>query len=186
MKILAIADRPPKQSIKKILSENTDIELICLLGDLDYYSLLELKDIDTIPKIGVYGNHCSGTYFDVLGVQNIHLNVFEYKGLCFGGFEGCVRYKEDPYAKMYTQDEAIKLFESFPKVDVILSHCPPFGINDEEEIAHQGFIALKTYLDIHKPLYLMHGHTYPKDTELVTEYRGTNIVYVYSDKVLEI
>jgi len=166
--ILAIADRPPKESIKEILSKSS-VDLICTLGDLDYYSLIELKDIINIPKIGVYGNHCSGTYFEELGIKNMHLETFEYKSFTFGGFEGSVRYKADKYAPMYTQEEANELLKDFPKVDVMLCHCPPYGINDEpDEVSHQGFKALKDYVEKHSPQYLLHGHTYPKDTELIS------------------
>ena len=187
MKILAIADRAPKESIRTILQKEPNIDLICTLGDLDYFSLVELKDIHDIPKIGVYGNHCSGSYFDELGIKNMHLSTFEYKGMVFGGFEGSVRYKDDKYAPMYTQDEATQMLANFPRVDVVLCHCPPYGINDEpEEIAHQGFKALRTYLEVQKPKYLLHGHTYPKDEHLVTQYEDTKIIYVFSDKIIEL
>ena len=151
MIVLAIADRAPRESIISIVNKYS-IELICTLGDLDYFSLVELKDIHDIPKIGVYGNHCSGSYFDELGIKNMHLSTFEYKGLVFGGFEGSVRYKDDKYAPMYTQDEAFTLLHDFPKVDIMLTHCPPYKINDEpEDIAHQGFKALRSYLEEERP-----------------------------------
>lgn len=186
MVILAIADRPPKESIAMILQKN-HVDLICTLGDLDFASLQELQAVTHIPKIGVYGNHCSGAYFDELGIKNMHLQTFEHQGLVFGGFEGSVRYKNDPYAPMYTQEEATELLATFPRVDVMLCHCPPYGINDApEEIAHQGFKALRVYLDQQKPKYLLHGHTYPKDEELVTQYEDTSIIYVFSDKIIEI
>ena len=183
MKVLAIADRAPKESIRTILDREQNVDLICTLGHLDYFSLVELKDIHNIPKIGVYGNHCSGSYFEELGIKNMHLTTFEYKGLVFGGFEGSVRYKNDPYAPMYTQEEATDMLTDFPKVDVMLCHCPPFGINDEEEVAHQGFKALRDYIEKHKPNYLLHGHTYPSEKNLVTQYQETKIIYVFADKI---
>jgi uncharacterized protein len=187
MKILAIADRPPKEKIKTILANNPDIEIICTLGDLDYFSLRELQEINTIPKIGVYGNHCSGNYFDDLGIKNMHLTTFEHNGVVFGGFEGSVRYKNDRYAKMYTQEEASELLKDFPAVDVMLVHAPPYGVNDEpEETAHQGFKALCVYLEKQNPKYLLHGHTYPKDSELVTKYQQTEIIYIYADKIVNL
>ena len=79
MIVLAIADRTPRESIIGLVDKHS-IELICTLGDLDHNSLHELKDITDIPKIGVYGNHCSGSYFDELGIKNMHLSTFEYKG----------------------------------------------------------------------------------------------------------
>ncbi len=48
----------------------------------------------------------------------MHLQTFEYKGLIFGGFEGSHKYKEDEYAKMYTQEQAKELLKDFPYVDV--------------------------------------------------------------------
>ncbi len=186
MKVLAIADRAPKESIRTILDREQNVDLICTLGDLDYFSLAELKDIHSIPKIGVYGNHCSGSYFEELGIKNMHLAIFEYKGFVFGGFEGSVRYKNDPYAPMYTQEEATIMLVDFPKVDVMLCHCPPFGINDEEEIAHQGFKALRYYIEKYKPKHLLHGHTYPTEKNIVTQYQETKIIYVFADKIVEI
>jgi Icc-related predicted phosphoesterase len=186
MRILAIADRPPKMPIVQTVTEQK-IDLICTLGDLDILQLRELRNVTHIPKLGVYGNHCSGNYFDDLGITNMHLHVFEYQGLRFGGFEGCVRYKESSWAKMYSQDEATELLRSFPKVDIMLTHCPPFGINDDpNDDAHIGFTGLRDYLDQEQPKALLHGHTYPSKEALITQYKTTKIEYVYGDRIIEI
>ncbi|MEK7652273.1 MAG: metallophosphoesterase [Patescibacteria group bacterium] len=185
MKILAIADRPARLSIKEIVKTN-NIDMIITLGDLDLDQIRELEDIQSIPKLGVYGNHDSGTYMEPLGIQNMHLKTFEFKGFVFGGFEGCVRYKESS-APMFTQEEAMVLMKDCSYVDVFLAHCPPFGINDDQsETAHTGFIALKNYLDQKQPKYFLHGHTYPSGEKLVTEYAGTKIIYVYQDQIIEL
>lgn len=181
MKILLIADRPPKRPIQEILG-TTSIDLIVTLGDLESSELRGLERVTNIPKIGVYGNHCSGLYFDSLGIQNMHMQTFEYRGVTFGGFEGCVRYKESSVAKMYTQEEASAMLATFPHVDVMLSHCPPFGVNDDQtDIAHTGFIGLREYVQREKPSHLFHGHTYPTEKTLVRELGSTQIIYVYGD-----
>ena len=186
MNILAISDRPAKESIVKLVKQNA-IDLICTLGDLEYFDLQELELITDIPKIGVYGNHDSGSYFEPLGITNMHLNTFEHQGIKFGGFQGCVRYKENPSAIMCTQEEATELLKEFPRVDVMLAHCPPYGINDDPtEISHTGFVALKEYLDQHKPSYLFHGHTYPAESELTTQYQTTKILYVYGHRIVDL
>jgi uncharacterized protein len=182
MVIFAISDRPPKSSILSLIDKHK-VDLICTLGDLDYFSLQELAKITNIPKIGVYGNHCSGNYFESLNIHNIHLKTFEYNGITFGGFEGSIRYKESAYAKMYTQEEA----KDFPTVDVFLAHSPPYGINDEpESSSHQGFIAIKEYIESKKPKYFLHGHTYPTKENLVEKLGDTTIFYFYEDKIIEI
>ncbi len=186
IKILVIADRPPREKIKDIINKN-QIDLICTLGDLDQHSLTDLADIVDIPKLGIYGNHDSGMYFEPLGIKNMHLETFEYQGLVFGGFEGSVRYKNDAYAKMYTQEEAFELLKDFPKVDVLLTHCPPFGINDEpEELAHQGFKALRDYVEQKKPKYLLHGHTYPTEQNMITKLADTEVIYIFEDKIVDL
>jgi uncharacterized protein len=185
MRILAIADRPPRRPIKEILA-GQPVDLICTLGDLDGLMLHELRDVTDIPKLGVYGNHCSGNYFESLGIRNMHLATFEIGGLTFGGFEGSIRYKADPYAKMYTQEQATDMLKDFPRVDIMLTHCPPYGVNDEPgDPTHEGFHGLRTYVEGKRPKYLLHGHTYPTgsgDTTL----GDTKILYVYQDRIIDL
>lgn len=184
MNILAIADRPPRRSIKETLAEQK-IDLIVTLGDLEFSEIRELRDVTNIPKLGVYGNHCSGMYFDELGIKNMHLQTFEFGGLTFGGFEGCVRYKESKYAPMYTQEEASALLANFPHVDVMLVHCPPYGINDDiTDPAHTGYKGLLEYLATQEPKYLFHGHTYPSYDTLVKKWQNTTIEYVYQERII--
>lgn len=186
MNILAVADRAPQRSLREIV-QTQSIDVIVTLGDLGFFEVKELQDIQHLPKIGVYGNHCSGAYFADLGIMNMHMATWEYNGVKFGGFQGCVRYKNNPEAIMYTQEEASVLLAHFPYVDVMLVHCPPYGINDDTtEISHTGFIALRQYIERMHPKYLLHGHTYPKDNERVQEYAGTRIEYVYGERVLQL
>ncbi len=185
MKVLAIADRPPKQKIVDVVSTE-NIELIMTLGDLEYTQIAELGAISTVPKIGVYGNHCTPGYLDELGVVNLHLKVVEIDGVILGGFEGSHRYKNDPFAKMYTQEEVVLLMKDFPYVDVFIAHSPPAGVNDESDPAHVGFTALRQYLEEKQPKYFFHGHTYPTAETLVTKFGNTEIVYVSADKILDL
>ncbi len=185
MLILAIADHKPEESIKDILRRQP-VDLICTLGDLTYFSIKELAEIKDIPKIGVYGNHCSGNYFDSLGITNLHLKTLSYQGLVFGGFEGSHRYKNSG-GIMYSQEEAEAMLKDFPAVDVMIAHSPPWGINDEpDDPVHQGFKALRKYLEEKKPRYFLHGHTAPTKENLVTKYQNTEIIYVFGAKIIEL
>jgi uncharacterized protein len=185
MKILAIADRPPKKSIIQTVHEEK-IDLICTLGDLDFFDIKELKDVSNVPKIGVYGNHCSGKYFKSLGIKNMHLETYEFMGFTFGGFEGSLRYKQGEYI-MYTQEEAESKLYNYKYVDILLAHSPPYGINDDvKDDTHTGFIGLKNYIDIKQPKYFFHGHTYPDNPDAIIETGETKIIYVYQDKIINI
>lgn len=185
MKILCLADQAPKLPISRILSDNPEIEMIITLGDLSYDILLDIKKTN-IPKIGVYGNHCSGQYMNRLWIDNIHLENRLINWISFIWLEWCHKYKDNAKFQ-YSQDEVEKLIkENFPeKVDVIISHSPPYGINDNIDLAHIWFKELKNYIDIVKPKYLFHWHTYDYWT-FIDKYNGTNIIYVEWHKIIDI
>jgi uncharacterized protein len=185
MKILALSDWPPAPGLyERIINNHIDLVITC--GDLGLFDLQDLKKVTHIPKIGVYGNHCTRGYMEELGIIDLHLNTISINGLTFGGFEGCVRYKDSQYAPMWTQDEAFEMMKNFPPVDVFVSHCPPFGINDHGDTAHTGFKALLNYLTTKQPKTWFHGHTYPVDLTIVKEYDGTLIHYTDPEIIVEI
>lgn len=184
MRILAIADRSPEKPIEEILAEH-HIDIIVTLGDLEMSQIRSLELID-LPKLGVYGNHCSGMYMPALGIENMHMKTKKVQEVIFGGFEGCVKYKESS-AKMYTQEEASRMLATLPKVDIMLVHCPPYGVNDDpSEISHTGYIGLREYVEREQPKYLFHGHTYPKEHERIAMMGNTKIIYVFGSKIIEI
>lgn len=185
MRILAFADKKPDVAIHDLVNSQP-IDLIVTLGDLERSDILELATITSIPKIGVYGNHCSGNYMDELGIVNMHMRTTTFQGLSIAGFEGCVRYKENPQAIMYTQQEASVMLSQMPPVDIFICHCPPRGINDEEELAHQGFDGLREYIDQNPPQLLMHGHTYPTEENIIRQHGPTRIEYVHKWAIIEI
>lgn len=185
MKALVIADRGPQINFREVIDEHK-IDLVVTLGDLERHDLLGLATIHDVPKIGVYGNHCSGTYMAELGIMNMHMATWQFGGVTFGGFQGCVRYKENPDAIMYHQEEAAHMLSHFPPVDVIVCHCPPRGINDENEVAHQGFDGLRSYIDRTPPRVLLHGHTYPTDDTMVRQHGPTRIEYVHKWRVVDL
>lgn len=121
MKALVIADRNPQINIIETV-KSEQIDIIITLGDLERSDILQLAEIADIPKIGVYGNHDSGNYMEELGIRNMHRKIMDIKGVRSGGLEGCVRYKENPDAIMYTQDEAHQLLAGFPPCRCI--YCP--------------------------------------------------------------
>lgn len=186
MRAFVIADRAPQANIRKLVVEQ-DIDIIITLGDLGHSDLAELEYITNVPKIGVYGNHCLGSYMEPLGIVNMHLQAYHWRGIRFGGFQGCVRYKQNPEAIMCTQEEAVSAMAGFPAVDVFLSHAPPYGINDEPgDPAHEGFRALREYLEVNKPKIWLHGHTYPTEENIVRQYGDTRIEYVYRQGIIEL
>ena len=178
-----MADAGFKPSVFK-LAEIHKVDIIITLGDL---LPIDLKGLETvaIPKIGVYGNHDTYKYMPSFNIINLHCTKLELNGLTFTGFEGCVEYRKHSIEPMYSQKEATKLINKIPKVDVFISHCPPRGINDDNDV-HQGWDALVKYIKRKKPKVLLHGHTYQTEKKLIRQYKETRIEYVYGYRIVEL
>lgn len=182
MNILMIADRPAElePSVPEYLARNR-IDLVITAGDQIYWDLQPIAETG-IPLIGVYGNHCDRTYLDRLGATDLHLNKVTIDGISFTGLQGCVRFKPDPRSIQYEQHEYAAMMAELPSADVLVTHCPPAGVNDHpEDHTHQGIDALPAWLDTHKPKVLIHGHTYP--TNPVRRYGDTEIMYVFGTRL---
>lgn len=177
MKVLAIADfvKNSKEIENEILIKNPDV--IFLLGDLDFFSLEILNKYPNIPKFGVYGNHCREDYFEQLNVKNIHLKKGQIDNFNLLGFNGCFKTKESRHH--YTENQAAEI-NDFSDVQIVLTHCPPKGINDNPlERSHQGFESFLTFLKENKPKFWLHGHTYPKQEQKISRFDDSIIIYVH-------
>ena len=160
LRALALADEAPYIPIPRLLARGVDI-VLCL-GDLTRTDLEPLADVQ-LPKLRVFGNHDNGGEFDGLGIENVHLRTVEVCGLTFGGFSGSHEYRPAKGTRlMWSQKQASKLLKGFGHVDVMLSHSPPLGVNDDaDDPAHVGLQALRDYVEREHPAMLLHGHTYP-------------------------
>jgi Icc-related predicted phosphoesterase len=160
LRALALADEAPYIPIPRLLARGVDI-VLCL-GDLSRTNLEPLANVQ-LPKLGVFGNHDDGGEFDGLGIENVHLRSVDVCGLTFGGFSGSHEYRPAKGTRlMWSQKQASKLLKDFGHVDVMLSHSPPLGINDEaDDPAHVGLQGLREYVEREHPAMLLHGHTYP-------------------------
>ncbi len=205
-KILALSD----QVVDRIYTLATDshfrdVDLILGCGDLPYTYLEYLVSILNVPLYYVPGNHDpaynpyrSLSYAE--GGLNLDLKTAHAEGLFIAGFGGCIRYRPDG-VNQYTQRQAffraynliIRLLSSQirygRKLDVLITHSPPFGIHDEESLAHQGLRALNLLIRKAQPRYLIHGHTHFYRNNLedaVTQTGRTTIMNIFPYKVIEI
>ncbi|MDM2164718.1 metallophosphoesterase [Mycobacteroides abscessus] len=185
LRALVISDTNPRlpAGIAAFVRDN-DVQLVITGGDLGADDLRGIEDL-SVPAVGVYGNHCRRGYFADLGIIDLHVNQVSVNGFSFTGLEGCVRYKDGCSDILYSQDEYRELVKSLPAADVIVSHCPPAGINDHpEHQPHVGVEALRDHIAARPPKLLIHGHTYPKDP--VTQWGPTRVAYVYRAAVIDI
>jgi uncharacterized protein len=184
IRAVVIADRRPNlggRGLDDIVAER-GADLVITAGDLHPSDLLGIGAL-TVPVLGVYGNHCNGRYFGDLGIIDLHLSKVDVAGITFTGLQGCVRYKDGTRDLLYTQTEYAALVDQLPAAEVVVTHCPPAGINDHpRDPAHVGIDALRAWIDTHTPRVLIHGHTYPRPP--VTACGPTRIEYVHGARIV--
>ncbi len=174
MTTLVIAD---DDSVINQLPE-TSVELLISLGDLNDLSIQRAATRCSCRSVcAVKGNHDSGSPFPS-PIVDLHLNTFNFGGLCFGGFGGSWKYKPRGH-HLFEQHEVESALSVFPKVDVFVAHNSPLGIHDKEDDVHTGFAAFLPYIQKHQPKFFLHGHQHAsKETSL----GGTKIIGFFGFK----
>jgi uncharacterized protein len=176
LQILALADAPPHAPIPDLV-EAVQPDAILMLGDLEPAWTDGLAEVG-LPKLGVRGNHDAEDALSLVGAEDLHLRRAEVGGLSFAGLGGSPRYSLGG-TNEWTEEEAAGLVERLPDADVLLTHSPPAGVNDEpDDPAHRGSPALREWVERHEPAWLLHGHTLPHPARRVHRLGATRIVHV--------
>lgn len=207
MKILAVSDRViDKLYNPDVRQRFPDIDLLIGCGDLPYYYLEFLISALDRRLVYVRGNHDGGPQYTVEGRvlthvhggTDIHGRIVQREGLILVGLEGSMRYR--PGAPlMYSEAEMrLQIAGMMPKLlrnklrhgrylDILVTHSPPFGIHDRDDLPHTGFKIFLKFLQWFRPKYLLHGHIhiYRRNTQRITQYLNTTIINVYPYFVLD-
>lgn len=206
LKILAVSDQVVERIYTLAVNEHfQDVDIILGCGDLPYTYLEYLVSVVGVPLYYVPGNHdpvynAEHPLSYAEGGSNLDLKSASVKGLLVAGLGGSIRYRPDG-VNQYTQEQAffrayrlllsvlINQVRFGRKLDVLISHSPPFEIHDEDSQAHQGFKALNFLIRTLGPRYLFHGHTHffrHNLEECVTQVERTTIMNIFPYKVIEI
>ncbi len=196
MKILALSDEEyPGFYEYYTPGKLREYDLIISCGDLRASYLSFIVTVARAPLMYVHGNHdASYTQNPPEGCDCIDDEIVVYNGLRILGLGGCVMYR--PGAHQYTERQMQKRIRKLrwklwrhKGVDIVVTHAPPKGVGDMDDIAHRGFESLLKLIDKYHPQYLLHGHThlgYGTDQTRVREYNGTKVINVCQKYVLEI
>ncbi len=73
-------------------------------------------------------------------------------------------------------------------LDILVTHSPPFGIHDRQDLPHTGFKVFLTLMQLFKPRFLLHGHIhiYSQDYPRVTKYEETTVINVYPYRMIDV
>jgi len=185
VRILALADAPPRRPVAELVAAH-EPSLVVLLGDLQPSWVADLATLD-VPRIGVHGNHDAPGLLSGLGAQDVHLRAVDVDGLRFTGLSGSPAYSRGGSSFEWTEAQADALVAQLPDADVLLTHTPPLGVDDEpDDPVHRGFAALVPWVERHRPRWLLHGHTQPDPRRRVARVGATRVVHVRGDAVLEL
>lgn len=197
MNILALADEPCRSlwdfDTRRKLA-GVDVILSC--GDLPADYLEYLTNFTAAPILYVHGNHDGR--FDAHppgGCICIEDQVYTWRGIRFVGLGGCLRYNAQETFQ-YTQAEMARRVRRlrYPLwrsggFDVLVTHAPARGLNDQPDLAHQGFSAFYTLLDHYAPAYFVHGHvhmSYNHQQPRVCTRGATQVINAYERYAFEI
>ncbi len=206
VKILAVSDQEVDR-VYELVPQGYfgGIGMIAACGDLRYGYLEYLVTVLNTDLFFVPGNHDleynpGSLGAEVPGCMNLDLRTAQAKGLLLAGFGGSVRYQPNG-TNQYTQGAAfLRLALLIPKLwrnrlrygralDILVTHSPPFGLHDDESLAHQGLKAINWLMDWAKPRYLLHGHMHYQQSNLMRDatWNGTtSVMNVYPYRVIEI
>ncbi|MBO5867402.1 MAG: metallophosphoesterase family protein [Oscillospiraceae bacterium] len=186
MKILTLSDQECAALYDYYIPGRLDgYDLIISCGDLNAKYLSFIVTMARVPVLYVHGNH-DGSYnrLPPEGCDCIEDDIIVYNGLRILGLGGCRMYHPGPH--QYTEDDMRKRIRRLrwklwrhKGVDLVVTHAPPAGVGDSDDIAHRGFEAFLELIDKYHPKYLIHGHVhlnYGVEQVRVREYNGTKVI----------
>ena len=173
MRILCIADEELMEFWDYYVSGRLkEYDLILSSGDLKAAYLSFVVTMARAPVLYVHGNHDTGyAVTEPEGCDSIDGKIVEYRGLRILGLGGCVWYRPGDH------------------VDIVVTHAPPEGVGDSDDMAHRGFRSFLELIDTYHPKYLLHGHvhmSYGMHLQREREYHGTQVINVCGKYVIDI
>ncbi len=152
-------------------------------GYLDYVSTMA-----NAPLLYVRGNHDTDEagYADMGGIP-LNCRIEEVGGLRIAGLDGSLLYRDGIVG--YTEREMLlhaALLAMTAKltggVDVLVTHAPPRGYGDMDDIPHRGFECFNWLLTVLRPRLMLCGHVHLNYGRLDREHAhptGTRIVNAF-------
>lgn len=165
MRILAIADKEDSLLSARVAQGKVDKpNVVISCGDLRPGYLDYVATTANAPLLYVRGNHDTDErgYLDMGGTP-LDCRIVRVGGLSIAGLDGSYAYREGIVG--YTEGEMMKRAlllavkaRLMGGIDVLVTHAPPRGYGDLNDLPHRGFDCFNRLLELVKPRILLHGH----------------------------
>lgn len=208
MRILSLSDTIVSLIYSPLIrSRYQGVDVIIGCGDLPYYYLEYVFGSLSAPLYYVRGNHDKVVEYSSAGQRSaphggidLHGRTARHQGLLLAGVEGSLRYRPGPF--QYTQSEMWwHVFRLVPGLlrnrllygrylDVFITHAPPAGVHDADDLPHRGISAFRWLIKVFRPRLHIHGHihVYYPGQETETRIGATRVIntYAWRDTTIEI
>jgi len=200
MRILSLSDTIVSLIYSPLIrSRHEGVDIILGCGDLPYYYLEYVFTSLDAPLYYVRGNHDKVLEYSSAGQRtgphggiDLHCRSYCYKGLLLAGVEGSLRYRSGPF--QYSQAEmwwhVYRLIPGMLRnrlvygryLDVFVTHAPPTGIHDADDLPHRGINAFRWLVNVFQPAIHIHGHVhiYYPGAEVETRVGKTRVINTYA------
>lgn len=203
VKILCISDRVESMLHgPNLTSYARGVEAVISCGDLPFDYLEYIVTFLGVPVYYVLGNHDPGPDGPEYpgGCTPLDGRVVEVEGggPVLAGLSGSPLYSGGP--NQYTEGQMrrrawalsarirCRSLVGRPRPEIFVTHSPPFGLGDQEDVAHVGFRSFVDLIDRDEPPLWLHGHVhlYGPEQERVAKKGGTKIINVYGHRILDV
>jgi uncharacterized protein len=216
MKLLCVADHIDPFIYSMGLKERfADVDLVLSAGDLslEYYDYI--VSILNKPLFFVFGNHhleqarrahAAGDLSAELptswqhgsGATCLQGRVVRAKQLLLAGLGGSNWYNggENQYTDTGMFFAILRILPGLlwnritrgRFLDILVTHAPPYGINDLPDPCHTGFRVFLWFMRAFRPRFLVHGHVhlYDRNAAREAQYGATTVVNAYDHAVIRL
>ncbi|MDR2094992.1 MAG: metallophosphoesterase [Treponema sp.] len=215
MKILCVSDQIDPLVYSPFIKERFgDVDMVLSAGDLPMEYLEFIVSSLNKPLLFVFGNHNLEEYgrytgesdfpiYDIMhegrssGAIYVNSGIRREEGLIIMGLGGSMKYNNGK--NQYSSMEMFwKIIVKIPVLifnrifygrylDILLTHAPPEGIHDRQDLCHRGFRAFLWFMRTFKPGYLVHGHIHLYDLSAVrvTRYCQTTVLNAFGHYMID-
>ena len=218
MRLLCIADHVDPLIYSTGLKERYGkVDIVLSAGDLQlgYYDFI-VSSLNR-PLFFVFGNHHveqkgghrrgdraftlsegASQWDEGAGATCLEGRVVRVRGVTFAGLGGSIWYNggENQYTNFTMFLAMLRLVPGMlwhrvfhgRFLDVLVTHSPPYGINDLPDPCHTGFRVFLWFMRTFKPRFLVHGHVHLYDRNAAREarYGDTTIINAYDHVVIDV